>query len=164
MEVWVVSCLRNTSGHHQQTRDVLFLSSSSHFPNIFNKGLIRFDGDILSGWIFLDFKVTAPPAPPSSKGLEFFSFRISQDLECHTGVIWAYLAAKQPAEVKECTLLLQSSLKRSGKQLPTHPLTLLCAVVRLCRRRSRTELLVLPLTCTTALSLTHRQSVLYLWK
>lgn len=172
IEVWAFSCLRSTSGHRQQTRDVLFLSSSPHFPNIFNGGLIHFDGDILSGQIFLDFKVTVRPPPtrllllPSpQKASIFFFLRISQDLECHTGVISAYLAPKQPAEVKECTLLFRSSLKRPGKQLPTHPLTLpLCAVVRLRRRRSRTELLVLPLTCTTALSLTHQQSALYLWK
>lgn len=92
----------------------------------------------------------------------FFAFRISQDLECHTGVISAYFTSD---EAKECTLLLQSSLKRFGKQLPTRPLTLLLhAGVRLRRRHSWIRLPVLPLTCTAALSLTHWQSALYVWK
>lgn len=54
----------------------------------------------------------------------------------------AYLAAKQSHEVKECILLLQSSLKRIGKQVPARPLTLLpCGGVRLRRRSSWIKLL-----------------------
>lgn len=174
-EVGLVSCFRSTSGHRQQTRDVLFLSSFSHFPDTRNEGSTHFDGDISSGCIFLDFKVKGPPPPPplpppaapSSKslGFLFFAFSISQDLKSHTCVISVYSATKQSDEVKECTLLLQSSLKRFGKQLPARPLTLpLHAGVRLRRSHSWIRLPVLPLTCTAALSLTHWQSALYVWK
>lgn len=165
-EVWLLSCSRSTSGHRQQTWDVLFLSSFSHFPNTCNEDLTHFDGDILSGPPPPPPRpppLSSPLAAPSSKGLDFFfAFRISQDLECHTGVISAYFTSD---EAKECTLLLQSSLKRFGKQLPTRPLTLLLhAGVRLRRRHSWIRLPVLPLTCTAALSLTHWQSALYVWK
>lgn len=76
--VWLISCFRSTSGHCQQTRDVLLLSSFSQFPNTCNEDLTHFDSDI-----FLDFKVH----PHFSNGLDFFWFQdledSSQDLECH---------------------------------------------------------------------------------
>lgn len=84
-----------------------------------------------------------PPHPPLPvKGLDFlfFKFRISPSLDCLARVLSASLAAKQSHEVKECILLLQSSLKRIGKQVPTRPLTLLCGGVRLRRRHSRLKL------------------------
>ncbi len=137
----VDSSLRSTSGYYQQSWDVSYKSFRKRSPelcaNTCTEWLSHFHGDISCSWIFIYFKVNGPPL----KGLDFLN-RISQNLECHTRVLSAYLAAKQSHGVKECILLLQSSLKRIGKQVPARPLTLLpCGGVRLRRRCSRIKLL-----------------------
>lgn len=102
--------------------------------------ITHFHSDISCSWIFHLFQSQWL----SSQRPWFFYFffhRIPQNLECHTRVLSAYLAAKQSHEVKECILLLQSSLKRIGKQVPARPLTLPpCGGVRLWRRSSRFKL------------------------
>lgn len=115
----------------------MFLPSESFTALI----LTHFHGDISCSWIFICVKVNGSPL----KGLDFFFFFFQtgflKNLECHTRVLSAYLAAKQSHEVKECTLLLPSSLKRIGKQVPARPLTLPPrGGVRLHRRCGRIKL------------------------
>lgn len=116
-----------------------FLENISHMPAL--SGSVIFTVKFHAA----GFSFTSKSMALLSEALIFFCFflsGISESLECHVRVLSAHLAAKQSHEVKECVLLLQSSLKRIGKQVPARPLTLLlCGGVRLRRRHSRIKLL-----------------------